>query len=89
MSSSVVRRQKFRKSTLQPLDRHLAEIAESDGSIYINAGIDSTWYVYRKVFSFHHFNIDLVVKNVEERYINLPMVSWYHLLQLRQHQKEH
>jgi hypothetical protein len=42
MSSSVLRRQK-RKSPPQPLDRHLAEIAESDGSIYINAGIDSTW----------------------------------------------
>lgn len=42
MSSSVVRRQKFRKSPPQPSDRHLAEI-ESDGSIYINAGIDSTW----------------------------------------------
>ena len=43
MSSSVVRRQKFRKSPPQPVDRHLAEIDQSDDSIYINAGIDSTW----------------------------------------------
>lgn len=45
MSSSVVRRQKLRKSPPQPSDRHLAEIGEFDGSTYINAGIDSTWYV--------------------------------------------
>jgi hypothetical protein len=45
MSSSVVRRQKLRKPPSQPLDRHLAEIGEFDGSVYINAGIDSTWYV--------------------------------------------
>jgi len=50
MSSSVVRRQKFRKSPPQPSDRHLAEIDDSDGSIYINAGIDSTWYVQIKIF---------------------------------------
>ncbi|CAF0806816.1 unnamed protein product [Adineta steineri] len=42
MSSSVVRRHKIRKSPPQPLDRHLAEIGDSDGSVYINAGIDST-----------------------------------------------
>jgi hypothetical protein len=43
MSNSLVRRQKYRKSTPQPLDRHLSEIGEFDGTIYINAGIDSTW----------------------------------------------
>ncbi|CAF0968412.1 unnamed protein product [Rotaria sordida] len=42
MSSSVVRRQKFQKAPPQPIDRHLAEIDGSDGTIYINAGIDST-----------------------------------------------
>ncbi|CAF1261829.1 unnamed protein product [Rotaria sp. Silwood1] len=42
MSSSVVRRQKFRKSPPQPIDRHLTEIDNAGGSIYINAGIDST-----------------------------------------------
>jgi len=43
MSSSVVRRYKIRKSPPQPLDRHLSEIGDTDGSTYINAGIDSTW----------------------------------------------
>ncbi|CAF2448285.1 unnamed protein product [Rotaria sp. Silwood2] len=42
MSSSLIRRQKFRKSPPQPIDRHLTEIDGSDGSVYINAGIDST-----------------------------------------------
>ncbi|CAF1250875.1 unnamed protein product [Rotaria magnacalcarata] len=42
MSSSIVRRQKFRKTTIQPIDRHLTETENSDGSIYVNAGIDST-----------------------------------------------
>jgi hypothetical protein len=56
MSSSVVRRQKFRKSPPQPVDRHLAEIGEFDGSIYINAGIDSTWYVETKPFFFASLN---------------------------------
>ncbi|UJR08532.1 hypothetical protein I4U23_012795 [Adineta vaga] len=42
MSGIIHRQQKYCSSTIQPLDRHLSEIAESDGSIYINAGIDST-----------------------------------------------
>ncbi|CAF0788023.1 unnamed protein product [Adineta ricciae] len=42
MNSSIVRRQKIRKIPLQPIDRHLAEIGDLDGSTYINAGIDST-----------------------------------------------
>jgi hypothetical protein len=87
MSSSVVRRQKFRKSPPQPLDRHLAELGDFDGSIYINAGIDSTWYVESPLKFYLIFHIELVVKNVEERYINLPMVLWYHLLQFEQQQQ--
>jgi hypothetical protein len=46
MSSGIVRRQKKSSSPPQPLDRHLSEIGEFDGTIYINAGIDSTWLVY-------------------------------------------
>ncbi len=88
MSSSVVRRQKIRKSPPQPLDRHLAEIDEFDGSIYINAGIDSTWYVEVEYLLHSFFHIYLVVKNVEERYINLRMVSWFHHLKLNQQQNE-
>ncbi|UJR37699.1 hypothetical protein I4U23_030394 [Adineta vaga] len=42
MSSTIVRRQKIRKTPAQPLDRHLSEISDLNGSIYINAGIDST-----------------------------------------------
>lgn len=45
MSSIIVRRQKTRSPPTQPLDRHLSEVGELDGSIYINAGIDSTWLV--------------------------------------------
>lgn len=74
MSSSLVRRIKFRPSPPQPYDRHLSEINESDGSIYINAGIDSTWFVRRHKFSLLSSHLDLVVKNVEERSINSPMV---------------
>ena len=79
MSSSLTRRSKLRKSPLQPSDRHLAEISESDGSIYINAGIDSTWFVRRiSLFELSHsFIMNLVVKNVEEQSINLLMVSWF------------
>ncbi|CAF0967886.1 unnamed protein product [Adineta steineri] len=42
MNALIIRKQKYRSPPPQPLDRHLSEIAESDGSIYINAGIDST-----------------------------------------------
>lgn len=31
-----------RRNSIQPIDRHINEI-EFDQSIYINAGIDSTW----------------------------------------------
>jgi hypothetical protein len=27
----------------QPIDRHLAEITDKNKSVFINAGIDSTW----------------------------------------------
>jgi hypothetical protein len=53
MSSVNVRQQKFRSSTIQPLDRHLSEIGEFDGTIYINAGIDSTWLVSFLFSNFH------------------------------------
>ena len=43
MTSSAVRRLTIREKPSQPIDRHLAELDESDGSVYINAGIDSTW----------------------------------------------
>jgi len=43
MNCTNQQRRKHRSSPPQPLDRHLAEIDESDGTIYINAGIDSTW----------------------------------------------
>ena len=36
-------RRKPRSSPPQPLDRHLSEMGEFDGTVYINAGIDSTW----------------------------------------------
>ncbi|CAF1321274.1 unnamed protein product [Adineta ricciae] len=42
MSGVIHRQQKLCSSTIQPLDRHLSEIDEKDGTIYINAGIDST-----------------------------------------------
>jgi hypothetical protein len=45
MTSVVERRRKHRSSPPQPLDRHLSEIGVFDGTIYINAGIDSTWLV--------------------------------------------
>jgi hypothetical protein len=49
MSSLIERRKKCR-STPQPLDRHLSEIGDGDGTIYINAGIDSTWLVFICLF---------------------------------------
>jgi hypothetical protein len=46
MNSSIHRRtSKHHRTPRQPLDRHLSETGESDGTIYINAGIDSTWFV--------------------------------------------
>jgi len=39
-----------RRNSLQPIDRHINDI-DLNGSIYINAGIDSTWYkifLYKK-----------------------------------------
>ncbi|CAF1250427.1 unnamed protein product [Rotaria magnacalcarata] len=42
MKSITQNRQKFRSSPPQPIDRHLSEIGETDGTVYINAGIDST-----------------------------------------------
>jgi hypothetical protein len=33
-----------RRNSLQPIDRHINDI-HIDGSVYINAGIDSTWFV--------------------------------------------
>ncbi len=33
-----------RRNSLQPIDRHINDI-DLNGSIYINAGIDSTWYI--------------------------------------------
>jgi hypothetical protein len=33
-----------RRNSLQPIDRHINEI-NIQGSVYINAGIDSTWSV--------------------------------------------
>ncbi len=45
MSSLIIRQHKYRSLPTQPVDRHLSEIGESDGTIYINAGIDSTWLV--------------------------------------------
>ena len=44
MNSVTEFRRKHRSSPRQPLDRHLSEIGEFDGTIYINAGIDSTWF---------------------------------------------
>lgn len=43
MNSMAEFRRKSRSSPPQPLDRHLSEMGEFDGTIYINAGIDSTW----------------------------------------------
>ena len=43
-------RRKKCRTPPQPLDRHLSEIGECDGTIYINAGIDSTWLVFFVVF---------------------------------------
>jgi hypothetical protein len=45
MTSVIEHRRKHRSSPPQPLDRHLSEIGERDGTVYINAGIDSTWLV--------------------------------------------
>jgi hypothetical protein len=71
MSSVIVRRKKYRSSPPQPLDRHLSEIGEFDGTIYINAGIDSTWLVVIFFFLiFVNFIFILVVKNLFEQYIN-------------------
>lgn len=39
MSNIIAQRRKSR----QPLDRHLSETDHSNGTTYINAGIDSTW----------------------------------------------
>lgn len=89
MNSSIVRRQKIRKTPLQPIDRHLAEIGDLDGSTYINAGIDSTWYVQRQIFTFLIIIcfLELVVKNAEERYINLPTELWFRLHQIKQNER--
>jgi hypothetical protein len=35
-----------RRKSLQPIDKHINEI-NIHGSIYINAGIDSTWSVFK------------------------------------------
>ncbi|CAF3278259.1 unnamed protein product [Rotaria socialis] len=42
MNSITENRQKSRSPRSQPIDRHLSEIGETDGTVYINAGIDST-----------------------------------------------
>ena len=33
-----------RRNSIQPIDRHINEIDTQGSSIYINAGIDSTWF---------------------------------------------
>ena len=40
---NMTNQRKHRSSPRQPLDRHLSEIGEHDGTTYINVGIDSTW----------------------------------------------
>jgi hypothetical protein len=57
MSSVIVHRQKNRSPPPQPLDRHLSEIGEIDGTIYINVGIDSTWLV--DIYKFHFDYVSL------------------------------
>jgi hypothetical protein len=44
-----------RRNSIQPIDRHINEI-DFDGSIYINAGIDSTWFVLFLCFKRIFFN---------------------------------
>lgn len=55
MSIVITRPRKNRKSPPQPLDRHLSEIGELDGTVYINAGIDSTWLVIKNSFLSQNF----------------------------------
>lgn len=55
MNSVTDHQQKHRSKPRQPLDRHMSEIGEYDGGVYINAGIDSTWLVIKK--NFHKFNL--------------------------------
>jgi hypothetical protein len=43
-----------RRNSLQPIDRHINDI-NIGGSVYINAGIDSTWFV--KSFFSREINI--------------------------------
>lgn len=43
MTGAIEKPQKSRSSPKQPIDRHLSEVGEKDGTIYLNAGIDSTW----------------------------------------------
>jgi hypothetical protein len=50
-------RQKYRSSPRQPLDRHLSEIGEVDGTVYINAGIDSTWFVIFFLNPIHFYSL--------------------------------
>lgn len=48
-----------RRNSLQSIDRHINDI-DLNGSIYINAGIDSTWYrntfYIIKSILFNHFS---------------------------------
>ena len=41
-----------RRNSLQPIDRHINEINHLNHSIYINAGIDSTWLNFHFLFFF-------------------------------------
>lgn len=43
-----------RRNSIQPIDRHINDI-QSNGTIYINAGIDSTWFVFFFIFINFHF----------------------------------
>lgn len=45
MTTVLSQRAKRRFSPPQPLDRHPSELVQPDGKTYINAGIDSTWFV--------------------------------------------
>ncbi|CAF2561749.1 unnamed protein product [Rotaria sp. Silwood2] len=69
MTSVIEHRQKARLPPRQPLDRHLSEIGEFDGTVYINAGIDSTCSRKRSR-TIHKLTDGIVISTTESRSSN-------------------
>ncbi|CAF0860878.1 unnamed protein product [Rotaria sp. Silwood1] len=70
MTSIIQRRQKSRLAPRQPLDRHLSEVGEFDGTIYINAGIDSTCSKKRSR-TIHKLTDGIMISTTEMRSSNV------------------